>query len=106
MHVKPTFDVFMLTAIPIMIGTFVVADQLMLLLAGPGYEASGDVLQLLIFAIFGVFMGALFGRLVVALNKQKLMIWGYFAVAIATIIGYFFFIPTYGMWGAAWMTIV
>lgn len=104
-HVKRTFDLFMLAAIPIMTGTFVVADRLMLLLAGPGYEASGDVLRLLIFAIFGVFMGALFGHLVVALNKQKPMIWGYLAVAIATIVGYFLFIPTYGMWGAAWMTI-
>ncbi len=105
-HVKRTFDLFMLAAIPIMVGTFVVADRLMLLLAGPGYDASGDVLRLLIFAIFGVFMGALFGHLVVALNKQKPMVWGYLSVAIMTIMGYFAFIPTYGMWGAAWMTIV
>ncbi len=104
-HVKRTFDVFMIAAIPIVIGTQVVADRLMRLIAGPGYEASGDVLRVLIFAVLGVFLGALFGHLVVALNKQKPMTWGYVAVAIVTIIGYFLFIPRYGMWGAAWMTL-
>lgn len=105
-HVRRTFDVFMIAAVPIMVGTQVVADRLMLLIAGPGYEASGDVLRLLIFAVLGVFLGALFGHLVVALNKQKPMTWGYVAVAVVTIIGYFLFIPPYGMWGAAWMTLM
>lgn len=105
-HVKRTFDVFMIAAIPIVIGTQVLADRLMLLIAGPGYEASGDILRLLIFAVLGVFLGALFGHLIVALNKQKPMIWGYVAVAIITLIGYFLFIPRYGMWGAAWMTLM
>lgn len=105
MHVRRTFDLFMLAAIPIVAGTYVISDRLMLFLAGPGYEASGAILRLLIFAVFGVFLGALYGHLVVALNKQKLMVWGYLLVAVLTLIGYFIFIPTYGMWGAAWMTI-
>lgn len=104
-HVRRTFDLFMIAAIPVIIGTQVVADKLIRLLAGAGYEPAGNILRLLIFAVFGVFMGALFGHLIVALNKQKQMIWGYLSVAILTIIGYFLFIPTYGMFGAAWMTI-
>ncbi len=104
-YVKRTFDLFMLAAIPLVTGTFVVADKLMFLLAGPGYETSGNILRLLIFALFGVFMGGLFGHLVVAINKQKPMVWGYFSVAVITVIGYFLFIPRFGMWGAAWMTI-
>jgi O-antigen/teichoic acid export membrane protein len=105
-HVKRTFDVFMIAAVPIVIGTQVVADRLMRLIAGPGYEASGNILRVLILAVLGVFLGALFGHLVVALNKQKPMTWGYVAVAIVTIVGYFLFIPPYGMWGAAWMTLL
>ncbi len=104
-HVKRTFDVFMIAAVPIVIGTQVVADRLMRLIAGPGYEASGDVLRILIWAVLGVFLGALFGHIVVAINKQKPMVWGYIAVAIVTVVGFFLFIPTYGMWGAAWMTL-
>lgn len=105
-HVARTFDLFMIAAVPIIIGTQHVAKPLMRLIAGPGYEASGDILKLLIFAVFGVFLGALFGHLVVALNKQKPMTWGYVSVAIVTVVGYFLFIPRFGMWGAAWMTLV
>ncbi|MBI5369866.1 flippase [Candidatus Uhrbacteria bacterium] len=104
-HVRRTFDLFMIAAIPIVIGTQVVAGRLMRLIAGPGYEASGDILRLLIFAVLGVFLGALFGHLVVAINKQKPMVWGYVSVAVLTVAGYFLFIPPYGMWGAAWMTL-
>ena len=104
-HVSRTFDFFMIAAIPIIIGTQQIAKPLMRLIAGPGYDASGDILKLLIFAVFGVFLGALFGHLVVALNKQKPMTWGYIGVAIVTVIGYLLFIPKFGMWGAAWMTL-
>lgn len=104
-HVRRTFDLFMIAAVPIVVGTQVIAKPLIELIAGPGYEGSGDVLKLLIFAVFGVFLGALFGHVIVALNKQKPMTWGYITVAIVTIIGYFLFIPTYGIWGAAWMTL-
>jgi len=104
-HVSRTFDFFMIAAIPIIIGTQQIAKPLMRLIAGPGYDASGDILKLLIFAVFGVFLGALFGHLVVALNKQKPMTWGYIGVAIVSVVGYFLFIPKFGMWGAAWMTL-
>ncbi|MBM5789879.1 flippase [Candidatus Parcubacteria bacterium] len=105
LHVRRTFDLFMLAGIPVVIGTQAVADGLIRLLAGPGYEAAGDILRLLSVAVFGVFLGALFGHLIVALNKQKPMVWGYAGVAVLTLIGYFLFIPPYGMWGAAWMTL-
>ncbi|MBI2475605.1 flippase [Candidatus Uhrbacteria bacterium] len=104
-HVARTFDLFMIAAIPIIIGTQQVAKPLMRLIAGPGYDAAGEILKLLIFAVFGVFLGALFGHLVVALNKQKPMTWGYVSVAVATVVGYYIFIPKFGMWGAAWMTL-
>jgi len=104
-HVIRTFDLFMIAAVPIVVGTQAVAQPLIELIAGPGYELSADILKLLILVVFGVFMGALFGHLVVAINKQKPMTWGYVAVAILSIIGYFLVIPTYGVWGAAWMTL-
>lgn len=104
-YVVRTFDVFMIAAVPIVIGTQAVADPLMHLIAGAGYEKAGVILKLLILVTFGIFLGALFGHLVVAIHKQKPMTWGYVSVAILTLIGYFLFIPPYGYWGAAWMTI-
>jgi len=95
----------MMAIIPIVVGTQVIGVQLIEFIAGPGYEDSGRILQLLIIAVIGVFLGALFGHLVVAINKQKQMTLGYIAVAILSVAGYLLFIPTYGMWGAVWVTL-
>ncbi len=105
-QVTKIFDVFMIAVIPIIIGAQAVSAKLTLLIAGAGYEISGQVLQVLIIAVLGVFLGALYGHLIVALNKQKVMTWGYIAVAIVAVIGYLWLIPEYGMWGAVWVTLV
>ena len=62
-------------------------------------------MKVLILAVFGVFIGTLFGHLVVALNKQRTMIFGYATAATLSLVGYFYLIPKYGMYGAAWMTV-
>lgn len=100
-----TFDIFMIGAIPLVIGTQAVAEPLAVLFAGAGFEATGQVLRWLVLALVGVFLGALYGHTVVALNMQKPMIWGYLGVAVLSIIGYLWLIPLYGMYGAAYVTI-
>ncbi len=104
-RVSKTFDLFMMAVIPIVVGTQIVGVPLVELIAGNRFTESGLVLNLLILALIGVFLGALYGHLVVALDKQRPMIWGYISVAIVSITGYFLFIPTYGMWGAVWVTL-
>lgn len=104
-RLSKTFDIFMIGAIPLIIGTQAVAEPLAVLFAGPGFEATGWVLRWLIISLLGVFLGALFGHTVVALNMQKPMIWGYVGVAVLSIIGYLWLIPPYGMYGAAYVTI-
>ena len=99
------FDVFMIAVIPIVVGAQVVATPLMVLIAGEQYAASGPVLQYLIFAVFGVFLGAFYGHTIVAINKQRSMIIAYALIAVTSVIGYFWFIPLYGMWGAVAVTI-
>ncbi len=71
-QVANVFDIFMIAVIPIIVGAQAVSVDLALLIAGSGYEISGRVLQFLIIAVLGVFLGALYGHLIVALNKQKL----------------------------------
>ncbi len=105
-RVARTFDVFMVVIVPIIIGAQAVGIELINFIAGDGYEAAGSILQILVLALVGVFLGGLFGHLVVAINKQKQMILGYLIVALITLPGYIYFIPIYGMWGAAWMTIL
>ena len=105
-RVAKLFDVFMLAVVPIIIGAQLVATDLVHLIAGTEFTQAGPVLALLIIALLGVFLGALFGHLVVAINKQKPMTWGYVGVAIIAIAGYLWLIPDYGMYGAIWVTLV
>ncbi len=101
---QKTFDFFSIIAIGFIFGTFALAVPVMELIAGPEFTESGRVLMILGPATAILFFGALYGHAIVAINKQKPMTLGYFAVAVLTVIGYIVLIPRMGMWGAAWMT--
>ncbi|MBI4257104.1 flippase [Candidatus Uhrbacteria bacterium] len=105
-RVTRIFDLFALTVVPVVVGAQLTSTELMALIAGPEFAASGPILTWLILALIGVFLGTLYGHLVVALNKQKIMTWGYVFVAIIAIIGYLLYIPPYGMWGAVGVTLL
>ena len=66
---------------------------------------SGDILRVLILAAGAIFVTTVSGYAVVAVQKQKPMTWGYLVAALTTLGGYFYFIPRFGYWGAAWMTV-
>ncbi|MEK7451808.1 MAG: flippase [Patescibacteria group bacterium] len=100
-----TFDFFMMIAIPIMVGTQLCGVKLLEFISGKEFTGGGEILKILILAVIGIFIGTLFGYLVVSLHKQRVMIFGYATAAILTLIGYLYFIPIYGMQGAAWMTV-
>ncbi|MFH1631656.1 MAG: flippase [bacterium] len=105
-QMQNAFDFFAIAAIPLAVGSIIVGVPLMELIAGPEFSESGRVLAVLGPAASIVFFGSLFGHTIVALNKQRVMTWGYFAVAAITVAGYLIFIPRYGMWAAAWWTLI
>lgn len=105
-YVARTFDVFAMAVTPIIVGTQLVATKLIVLIAGKDFESSGRVLEFLIYALIGIFVGALYGHLVVAINRQRVMTWGYISVAVVSIIGYLLLVPSYGIWGAVLVTLV
>ena len=100
-----SFNVLMLFAIPIIVGTFFVARPIMAFVAGRDFSASGEMLTILILAVGPIFITSLFGYAVVALDKQKPMTWGYLTTAVLTFVGYIIFIPIYGWPAAAWLTV-
>ncbi len=105
LRVARTFDVFVMAIVPLIIGAQLVATKLIVLIAGDRFAQAGPVLAVLILALIGIYGGALYGHLVVAIHRQKQMTWGYVSVAILSIIGYLFFIPPYGIWGAVAVTL-
>lgn len=95
----------MMIGLPMFTGLFLLAHPIMVLVAGPDFYLSGDALQILALAVLGVFWAGIFGHLVVAVNLQKKVLWVYISNAIITLIGYLIFIPRFGLYGAAWMTV-
>lgn len=104
-YMQKSFDFLSIAATPIIFGSIAVGVPIMQLVAGVDFIQSGEVLMILGPAAAVVFWNSLFGHAIVALNKQKQMTWGYLAVAILTVAGYIYFIPLYGMWAAAWLTL-
>lgn len=104
-YYQMSFDTLMMLAIPVLVGTIILANKIMLLVAGQDFIASAKPLQILSIAVFGLYLGAIFGHTAVAINKQKQTMWIYISDSIITLIGYLIFIPMYGMYGAAWMTV-
>jgi len=99
------FDFLSLLAVPLAVGTFAVAGDLMGFVAGTEFAAAGAPLAVLMLAGSMVFWSALFGHAVIALGLQKKMIWGYAIDAAVSIALYLLFIPSYGAMGAAWVTL-
>ena len=104
-YYQQSFDIIMLITLPIVITFVMLAKPIMQLVAGEKFIASGYALQILALAIAGVYLGAVFGHTAVAINKQKQTMWIYISNAVITFTGYLIFIPKYGMYGAAWMTV-
>lgn len=102
---QKSFDLMSILAMPLFFGTQFLAKPLMILVAGKEFEASGEVLKILILASSIIFIGTMFSHGVIALDKQKNIIYGYVFTAVTALIGYLLFIPRFSYFGAAWVTI-
>lgn len=104
-RLQKSFDLMMALGVPLVVGAIILAEEIMVLVAGGQFTDSSEPLQILALAVFGVFLGATFSHTAVAMDKQKQTLWVYISDAILTLIGYLIFVPTYGMIGAAWMSV-
>ncbi len=104
-HMDRAFSAFVIMVAPVIAGAQVIGSDLMTFIAGSEFVDSGAILQVLIWALIGVFFGALYGYTIVAVNKQKLMLFGYAATAVLSVAGYLWIIPQFGIFGAAGVTI-
>ncbi len=104
-YYQQSFDIIMLIAIPVLFFTMLFGKQIMLLIAGKEFVSAGLPLQILSLAVFGVYLGGVFGHTAVSINCQKQAMSIYISDAVITLAGYLFFIPLFGMYGAACMTV-
>lgn len=102
---QKAFDGLFLIAFPVVVGVAVLATPLIRLIAGEEFIPAGIPLQILSLAVLGVYIGSFFGHVAVAINQQKRTLFIYITCAVLTLTGYLVFIPKYGMFGAAWMSV-
>ena len=98
-------DVLVMLAVPFAFGSALCGVAVMTLLKS-SLAPAGHVLALLGPTASAVFLGSLFSYTIIAIGKQRMMTWAYAFVAVITITGYAMFIPRFGMWGAAAMSLV
>lgn len=104
-HMARAFDAFAILFLPMIAGIQAIGVPVLRLVAGDEFAASGRILALLAFALPGVFLGALYGHGVVAVDRQRRMMMGYLICAVASIAGYLILVPRFGMTGAAAVTV-
>lgn len=102
---QKAFDLMSIIAVPMIFGTYFLADKIMGTVAGQGFAMGGPVLRLLIIAASIIYMGTIFSHAVIAIDKQRSIIGAYAFVAFSSLAAYFFFIPRYSYFGAAGVTI-
>jgi len=103
--IQSAFDFLIILTIPMIVGGFFLGQQLMVLMAGLEFAISGEIIKILLLATGAIFIAALFGYVVVALDQQKRMIKFYAINAVISVVGYWILISKFGYWGAAWMTV-
>ena len=112
--IQTSFDLLMMSAMPIVTGTFILAYQFIYLITTPefltnwatGYVGSDIVLQILIVALLFSFLNGLFGYVLVASEHQdKLLVRNLIGAALTVLLSYLW-IPYWGVRGAAFANII
>lgn len=103
---QKSFDFLIVGTVPLAICIFFFAPQMIHIISGPDFDPSIKVLQILSIAIGIIFLAALPSHLIVALDQQKKMIWGYLVGAIFAVSLDLILIPLFSYVGAAVTTVL
>lgn len=105
--VRQGIRALLILAFPIATGITLLADQLILLVAGPEYlPHSAQVLQVLIWFLPFSYVNGLVQYLLIALEKQRFITICFLGAALFNIVGNLVLIPIYGIIGAGIITVL
>lgn len=112
--IQTSFDFLMMSALPIVTGTVILAYQFIYLITTPefltnyatGYIGSDIVLQILIIALLFSFLNGLFGYVLVASEHQDKLLVRNLVGAALTVALTWYLIPEWGVRGAAFANIL
>lgn len=104
--VQKSLNLLILAAVPIVIGGYLLAKPLIVLISGPDFLPSVGALKILIIATGIIFIGNLFGYLIVSVGIQKKMVKVYFLGALLNVILNLALIPNFSYIGASIATLI
>lgn len=107
--IKYSFDLLSALAVPMVVGTFVLAYPIIFVIATPdflsdltiGFYGTDIALKILIFAILFQFINVLFAFILISVDKQKLLLYINAGCVAFNVITNLIFIPEYGFRAAA-----
>ncbi|MGB5018121.1 MAG: flippase [Candidatus Moraniibacteriota bacterium] len=101
MIASKTFKVFLIIVLPIAVGTLFLAEDIILIVSGPSFLASAEVLRVLVVSLFFIFFGHFFNMILLVSNAQKKLMWTLSFAALFNIALNLFLIPRFSYMGAA-----
>lgn len=99
-------NVLMIFALPLVVGTMALSPQIIELLGGGKYSESAMIFNILIVAVGIIFFGTLFSYVLIALEKQKSLLWISAVGAVFNVAANLIFIPRYSYYAAAVTTVL
>ncbi len=99
-------DILMVFAWPLMAGTIALSPRIIELLGGGKYSESAAIFNILIVAVGLIFFGTLFSYVLIALEKQKSLLWISAAGAAFNVAANLILIPRYSYYAAAATTVL
>jgi len=107
--IKHSFDLLSALAVPMVVGTFVLAYPIVFVIATPdflsdlarGFYGTDIALQILIFALLFQFINVLFAFILISVDKQKLLLYINAGCVVFNLVTNLIFVPTYGFRAAA-----
>ena len=103
---KRALDFLVIATFPIMVGGFVLSQKIVFLIGGAEFLIASLPLKILMVALFFVFLGNLFGNAVIALDKQKKMVYVYGVGVFISVVFNLIFIPQYSYLATSVVTLV
>lgn len=103
-YVQISLELMALVLLP-MVGGLIALGRPIMHFIDPAFAPGGPVLAWLSLAIIGIWLGNTFGHIALALNRQRQAAYIFAGVALLSLIGYYIFIPRFGIWGAVGVSI-
>ncbi len=85
---------------------FFMADLIINIISGPNFSYSAGILKILSLGYPFFFLSAIVMWLLITINKQKILSILYLAVGLANVAANLYFIPQYGAYASAYITVI